>query len=1214
MKTTKFQKITAFMLAILFLVGGMGLTTSAADSGRTSEEGSLASIKELLNAISYNEYKERDDYKKVTEEAESVVTIVGTNGVYVGESGDVVPHTGNDYVYTGDKKTDDEANADFDMSAPGLFTDKKDGKNGLFIPETGEVTWNVPEITKAAKYNIYIEYFPIDNKSSDVERTLLINGEVPFAEARYLSMSKYWKTPYPQSKLEVDPDEADAILKAAKKAGFKDAEIKKETKNGETVKYLVCSYPEAWTPENTKFVDDYDLRFFIADIDANEIRESLSTSARWSTYIFKDANGFIQTPFSVLIGPDEEGKTEITLEGVNEPVVISKIELVPAETYQTYKEYLKQYKDKKAGEGSVKIEAEYFSGVSDQTVYPLADTTSAVNSPIATDKTYLNTIGGEKWQNVGQWIEYKFSVSKSGMYSFAARFKQSILDGMATSRVLYIYSDETLKEGDDGYYNGVPFDEATRLKFNYDDSWQAAYLSDGKQDFEFYFKKDVVYTIRLEVSLGSMGEVVSRVQNALDAINSDYLDILKVTGTSPDEQKDYDFYRTLPKTMGDMYEQYEEILGKDGDGKKKADGTLSIVGQINDGTENEKSSMTATLETVALLLEEMSTDQDQVANNLEQLKSNIGSLGTWLGNAKTQPLTLDYIIVQNKSQELPEASAGFFEALWHEISGFWQSFFRNYDRMGALSDYEELEAEDEPVEVWLAYGRDQAQVIRNLINNQFKGGTDEDRQVTVNLKLVAGGTLLPSILAGKGPDVYLGLGAGDVINYAIRGALAPVDEMEGFDEIRSNFNDEAMMVLEIECAGDTIIRSDGSEKANEGHEDCGDGRSPEDPHCYGLPETQGFPMMFVREDILAELNIEVPKTWDDVKETIPVLQANNMEIAMSSDSNIFIYQMGGELFADDGMRINLDSNVALTAFETMCEMFTMYSFPYQYDFANRFRTGEMPIGFADYTGTYNQLKVFATEIEGLWSFYPLPGISDEEGNVNYDSVSGVSAVVLISYDKTDKTAEQHAEDAWEFMRWYVGSECQVSYSNEMVAILGPSAKHATANKEALKSLPWTRTEYDRISEQFENLAAVPNYPGAYIIGRYTKFAFLDAYNDNLNPVESLLGYIDYINEEITRKRDEFGLETLDKELKQSNLAIKRMQEAEALLEEIGKSSKHYDLAQDVLTEIADYATEDYGELFAYAEKLRDTNNKTLKAAAEKLTQAAERLQEYEQYK
>ena len=1198
MKTTRFQKITALVLAVLFLMGAMGLTTSAASSSGKANEGSLASIKELLNAISYNEYVESDDYKKVTEEAEDTITIDGKDGIYVNEAGDEVSNKGNNYVYTGDDAADKEDNADFDWSAPGLFKDTTEGgKDGLFIPETGEVTWKVDQITKPAKYNIYIEYFPINNKSSDIEKTLLINGEVPFAEARNLSLSKYWETTYPKSKLEVDPDEASSIEAAAKKAGLK-ANIDKG-------KYLVCEYPEVWTPEISAFVDEYDVRFFIADIDANEIRESLAPSPRWSTYIFKDSNGFIQEPFAVLFGPDDEGNVEFTLESVNEPVVIHKIELVPAEGYQSYEDYLKQYKGASAGKGSVKIEAEYFSGVSDQTVYPLADTTSAANSPIATDKTYLNTIGGEKWQNVGQWIEYKFSVSDSGMYSFAARFKQSILDGMSTSRVLYLYSDETLSEGDKGYYNGIPFEEATRLKFNYDDSWQAAYLSDGKIDFEFYFKKDVVYTMRLEVSLGAMGNVVSRVQNALDAINSDYLDILKVTGTSPDDQKDYDFYRTLPKTMGDMYDQYEEILGKEDDGK------TSIIEEINEGSENKKSSMTATLENVALLLEEMSTDQDQVANNLEQLKTYIGSLGTWLGDAKTQPLTLDFIIVQNKSEELPEASAGFFAALWHEISGFWQSFFRNYDRMGALVDYEELGAENEPVEVWLAYGRDQAQVIRNLINNQFKGGSNKDRQVTVNLKLVAGGTLLPSILAGMGPDVYLGLGAGDVINYAIRGALAPIEEMDGFEEIRADFNEEAMMVLEIECAGETITREDGSKKANEGHEDCGEGRSQDDPHCYGLPETQGFPMMFVREDILAELDIEVPKTWDDVKSIIPKLQANNMEIAMSSDSNIFIYQMGGELFADDGMRINLDSNVALDAFDRMCEMFTMYSFPYQYDFANRFRTGEMPIGFADYTGMYNQLKVFATEIEGLWSFYPLPGIYDSEGNLNNDSVSGVSAVVLISYDKNDKVAVQHAEDSWEFMKWYVGSECQVSYSNEMVAILGPSAKHATANKEALKSLPWSRKEYSRISEQFENLAAVPNYPGAYIIGRYTKFAFLDAYNDNLNPVESLLGYISYINEEITRKRGEFGLETLSGD--QPTLAVKRMQEAEALLEKVSKSSKHYNLVSRILTEIDGYTTEDYEELFYYAEQLLKADKKGFAAAAEKLTQAAERLKEYERY-
>ena len=1206
MKTTKFQRITAFLLAFLCVFGGAGIAVSASEQPRNSEESALASIKELLNAISYNEYVQLEEYLK-TEPASSAVTLPGVKGVYVNDAGDVVSADGNSYVLSNDLEGDKEANKDFDMSRPGLFTDKTlgTGKSGLYIPDSGKVTWSVDSIKTPARYNMYVEYYPFDNKSADVERIFLINGEVPFAEARYISMSKYWTTPYPEARLAItDKMDADAVLAEAKSAGFLDARIESGKKGGKDVDFLVCAYPKVWTVANTAFVEKYTLRFFTADIDNNEIRESLGTTPKWSTYVFKDANGFVQEPFSVVIGPDDNGNVSLTFEGVNEPVVISKIDLVPTAGYKTYADYSKDYADAPKGSGAIKIESEYFSGVSDQTVYPLADTTNAVNSPIATDKTYLNTIGGEKWQSVGQWVEYDFSVSETGMYSFATRYKQNVLEGMSTSRVLYIYSGEGVEPGEKGYYDGVPFEEATRLKFNYNDNWQSSYFSDGTTDFEFYFKAGVQYTIRLEVSLGAMGSIVRRVQEVLDAINANYLDILKITGTSPDEFKDYDFYRVLPDTMSNMYEQYEAIsVSKEND-------TCIIDTILKDSS---KSSMTATLENVSMLLHDMSTDEEEVAKNLTQLKTYIGSLGTWLGDAKTQPLMLDYIVVQSKDAQLPVASAGFFESVWHELSGFFQSFFRNYDRMGALEETDSSK-NDESVEVWLAYGRDQSQVIRNLINNNFTKETG----ITVNLKLVAGGTLLPSILAGKGPDVYLGLGSGDVINYAIRGALAPVEEMAGFEETRANFNEEAMMVLEIECAGETITRKDGSKKTNEGHENCGTGRPQSDPHCYGLPETQGFPMMFVREDILAELNIEVPKTWDDVKETIPVLQANNMEIAMSSDSNIFIYQMGGELFADSGMRINLDSNVSLTAFETMCEMFTMYSFPYQYDFANRFRTGEMPIGFADYTGTYNQLKVFATEIEGLWSFYPLPGVADKEGNINNDSVSGVSAVVLISYNKKDEKAQAQAEKAWEFMKWYVGAECQTAYSNEMVAILGPSAKHATANKVALESLPWTREEYSRISDQFNNLAAIPNYPGAYIIGRYTKFAFLDAYNDNLNPVESLLGYIDYINEEIKRKRDEFGLETLDKDAQQTTLAIKRMQEADAALTEAQNSSSYssaYTMTvEDIRKGISNYQTEDYAKLEAYATELLALDKDLFATAAAKLNEAAARLREYENYK
>ena len=57
----------------------------------------------------------------------------------------------------------------------------------------------------------------------------------------------------------------------------------------------------------------------------------------------------------------------------------------------------------------------------------------------------------------------------------------------------------------------------------------------------------------------------------------------------------------------------------------------------------------------------------------------------------------------------------------------------------------------------------------------------------------------------------------------------------------------------------------------------------------------------------------------------------------------------------------------------------------------------------------------------------------------------------------------------------------------------------------------------------DHTAAIVAYPGSYILGRYTNFAFLDAYNNHADPVDSLLSYINTINKEITRKRTEFDL-------------------------------------------------------------------------------------------
>ncbi len=1040
------------MLSLIFVLGCFVTGVSAAETSEMSATSqAIANAKELLNLISYEEY-----IKKHSEEKTAVSAIVINGSAY-------------------DKTA---------TTAPvGVTT--IDGKEAVVVGASDKLVYKVT-VPETAKYSITINYFGtvtdemiaaagltgkvVASKSTSMQRIFRLNGEVPFSEAYYVSLNKRWSTVYPE--LDDKMTQTNTIKDSA----------------GNIV-----------------------IRKFRVDIDRNELRADIVQDPAWTDYTIKDVDGFYKDAFEFVL---KAGENELSFEGVSEPIAISAVTLHPAEKPMSYEEYIAQYAGVSKGSGVVKIEAEYPTYTSTNTIYPIEDRSDALTSPSDTNRTILNTLGGEKWQVAQQTVGYTFKVEKSGLYTIAPRYRQNINDGMYSSRVLRIYSDSTLKAGDKGYYNGFPFDEARELRFNYSTDWklnplQYGVFTEGKDgskqinyvDCEFYFEAGVEYTIEFEVALGTMAEIVRSVDSSLTRINNAYLNIMKLTGADPDENRDYYFSSVMPDTVIDLIRQGKKIE--------------AIAKELTD-LSGVKSSNVATLEKVAWLLGRMGNNpEEEIAKNLSQLKSYIGSLGTWLSDAKTQPLQLDYILIQSAEDKLPAAKSNFFQGLWHELKSFWASFFRNYDRMGAS---EENISKNDSIEVWMSTGRDQTQVMRNLINNDFTPSYN----IPVDLKLIAGGTLLPSILAGRGPDVYVGLGDDTVINYAIRGALLEIENFDGFTDLlyyevdenyntkydengepirnpNATFNDPAMFVLGIPDADNFM-------------------------HYYGLPETQSFAMMFVRTDIMADLGIDCLDTWDDLREAATVLSQNSMTIGLHNDYKVFLYQMGGTLFADGGMRINLDSNVALDSFETMCDLFTQYSFPYKYDFVNRFRTGEMPIGIAGYNGTYNHLIVFATELRGLWEFVPLPGIvtTDAEGNkvINNVSVSSISSIVMINGCENQK-------EAWEFMKWHSSSECQINYSNEMVAILGDSAKHATANIQALESMPWTNKEYKNLMAQFNNLASIPNYPGAYIIGRYTKFAFLDAYNNKANPVTELLSYISTINKEITRKRDEFGLETLE---------------------------------------------------------------------------------------
>ncbi len=1124
MRRKMFQKAVCFVLAVTILLGTLGVTASAAghkNDASTSYIPSLSDMQAVAGIVPY------ESYLKAYEDATVKPNLTSIPLVNI--------------IDKGNATTVAESNkcADY-LNWPGF------GDNGslTYLPASGTTTWSV-EITPdmVGYYNIMIEYYSCstsESSTTNIERKLLIDGKVPFSEVSTITLNKFWKY---ENVEQSDP------VPTTEEAGST-TEYKRLTKEKDGMKpgyYKIVTTVK----DGFKTVTTYTLR---QDVNGNSMSPDMSSEPMWGTYYASDSTGYYDGYFSFYMA---EGTRKIALQAEREPVVIKSITLVPAEAPEyddngnlklsvsapKYADYKKQYEGKTApADGSiVKIEGEFPDMVSDTSVVPTADGTSAATYPHSTKSDVFNVIGEQSYNTVGQWAAYKFTVDKSGLYKLGMRFKQDALQGMFICRTLKLagYVDgQTL--GSYGLADGtatVPFEEAYNVRFNYNKEWQSSYIGDTNgEEFEFYFIEGVEYTMYLECSLGSLKDYIKRAEDVLNSSNDAYLKIIQYIGPSPDESRQYNFTTVMPDVLVTLLQNAIEL-----DAIKRELEELC-------GTNG---SHIATLDTIARSINDTASDNGtNIAKNLSTFKSYLGTLGTWVNDSKKGTLLLDSIQVIPSDEDdsaLLKAKPNFFVSLWSEISSFFYSFFTNYDQMGLTVIPEEGA---ESVDVWLAKGRDQSAIWRSMIDAQtgFTGQTG----IAVNLRLVAGGTLLPSILSGKGPDVYMELASADVINYAIRDAIIPTSG-EGSDA--SVFNTTYYTYLnENGTYSNTTAPVDGKdpvfvskpyyESMNMHNNVADDPASLEDDlytqaamdtitllgRTYGVPMTMSFAMMFYRMDVLADVGVELPETWEDMLKMMPQLQANNMEIGVNyiSAMDFMIYQLGGSMwkYTDDsiydvkdaGAKIGLDDEIALKAFDFTCSLFTKHSFPVTFDAANRFRTGEMPIQIADYISFYNSLVVFATELEGLWSFCSLPGSIRENGEYNYNSLAGVSATVIL-----------HGCDnllgAWKFTQWQTSAQVQAQYGNGMVAIIGPSAKYEAANLDAIDNLSWNATEKEAIYDQLAHMSSIVNYPGSYIIGRYTKFAFLDAINKKIEPATAMREYIGAINEEITRKREEFNLPT-----------------------------------------------------------------------------------------
>ena len=109
------------------------------------------------------------------------------------------------------------------------------------------------------------------------------------------------------------------------------------------------------------------------------------------------------------------------------------------------------------------------------------------------------------------------------------------------------------------------------------------------------------------------------------------------------------------------------------------------------------------------------------------------------------------------------------------------------------------------------------------------------------------------------------------------------------------------------------------------------------------------------------------------------------------------------------------------------------------------------------------------------------------------------------------------------MKWWAEPETQIRFGREIEALLGSSARYATANRDAFKNLSWSSEDIKVLDEQWDQTVGIREVPGGYFTGRHIANAIRKVINDKIDSREAIIDYSIFIDEEIVKKRKEFGM-------------------------------------------------------------------------------------------
>lgn len=761
----------------------------------------------------------------------------------------------------------------------------------------------------------------------------------------------------------------------------------------------------------------------------------------------------------------ESGENEITLLNNELEYELLEISLFPLSSNPTYSEFMTESNPELANADPVIIEAEDFT--EKNRVHIRGERTKNYNyNPYSPSETLINILAPAMWQNPGDQVSYTFDVAEDGYYEIGFKFLQDQKRDMPVYKNIYLDGE-------------ILFDEMQSYPFAFTGSnIQTRFLGDDTDEFVFFLEAGE-HTLSLESSASNFYIAYEALSRVVAEMNQLTLDIRTITGNRVDTYRDWNIETYIP----DLSERLQAII----------DTLDDVFVNLNALSNQENVSTWNTLSIISDQMENYLVEKDgldDLVNNLDGFSQEDGSMAQQISNIidqmLMQPLTIDqiYIVGQDRTK-LPDG-VSFIERLGLSTEKFIWSF-RNVENQ----DFS-VEDDENVLNIWINRPVTHIDVLREMINQSYP-----NKDIEINLSAMPDeNRLLLAIIGGDAPDGVLGLSTGKPYDFALRGAAYDLTNFDDFSDSVADFTSEMFVPF------------------------------AHDGGIYAFPETTTFHVLFYRTDILQQLGLEVPQTWEDLIGTVPTLDRHGMNIqTMIAASDAYkpfgatvpiIQQNGGEVYSEDGLNVAFSDPKTLEAFELLTDLYIKYNLPHRIvNFYNNFKSGATPLGVSE-LNTYTLLKYAAPEIRGQWAIAPNIGMYDENGEfVNTQPV--VTSSAMITQQSNNK------EEMWEFMKWWMDSETQLQYGNELQMRFGREFIWSSANVDTIANAPYFEIE-DRevILEQIMGAREVQRHPAYFQVERELSNAWNSVVFDGVSVREAMDRAAISSNRVMLSKLQEFG--------------------------------------------------------------------------------------------